>query len=92
MIVTLCHHVKVSSIQKATALRDRQAAVIEEDKDAKLLNSSMNKATRAFNVVGVDVNSKQPFTERVDAVDEAEAKTQVESKSKVVAAVEPNGA
>jgi len=89
MKATLSFGVEVSSLQKATALRDKAAAWLEEDPDVSVFNQTMSPISRQFTVVGVDVAGQVPFVEVTEAQDEDDAKAQVigKSKTKVVAEV-----
>lgn len=91
MNVILTFGVDVSSVQKATALRDKTAAWLDEDEDVTVTTQSMAPHGRPFFVAGVDTNTKEPFKERVEAADEQAATKQVvgTSKTRVVAVVQP---
>ena len=75
-----------TSVQKATALREKAAALLAEDPDCKVISSAQAQDTHAYEVLGVDTAGRKPFKERTEAKDpeEAEAKVVGESKTKVV--------
>lgn len=91
MRVTITHLVEVPSTQKATALRDKCAALLEEDADTTVITSNGSTNARSYRVVGVDTTSKKPFGEVVEADDPEGAAAQVVdgSKDRVVAEVTP---
>jgi hypothetical protein len=76
------HRIQASSPQKATACRDRCAAVLEDDGDVTVIASSQAQASRAYEVLGVDTAAKTPFKERTEAKDEKEAESNVVGSSK----------
>lgn len=85
----LTHKIDASSIQKATALREKVSQVLGEEAEVAVISSSVGQLTQAFEVVGVDTAEKKPFTERVEAKDQHEAEEKVATKTKVVAEVRP---
>lgn len=87
MIVTLTHRIEVPSMQKATAMREKCAALLDEDDDVTVINSMASKESKTFTVVGVDSKSKEPFEETVEAEDEEDARAQVATETKLVALV-----
>jgi hypothetical protein len=86
---TLTYSIDVPSTQKATALRERLAEVLEEDEDVTLINRTSSEDEQTYRVLGVD--GTKPFDETVSAKDKDAARSTVEGKgkSKVVAAVLP---
>lgn len=95
MRFTLTHQIDTTSPQKATALRDGCAQWLQ-DQSCQVISTSMSRTLPNWKVHGVDVTTKKPFTEQVEAETEADARTRVEEKgkpSKVVALVQRgNGA
>jgi hypothetical protein len=87
-IYVITHEIEASSVQKATAMRDKCAAYLE-DEDVRVIHSNVGAQGRRFKVVGVDVAGKAPFCEEVQAEDREAAAKQVASSTKVVAEVTP---
>lgn len=89
MKATLTFDVEVASTQKATALRDKLAAELDADTDVTLTHQSMAQRSARFKVIGVDVATKSPFAETVEAADADDAKQQAigNSKTRIVAEV-----
>ena len=87
----LSHKIATTSSQKAAALRDQLAALLDEDDNVTVINSSMAQVTQTYDVIGVDTSSKKPFRESIEAKDEEDAEARVvgKSQSKVVSEVRP---
>ena len=88
MKATITHQVEVSSIQKATALRDKVNELLGEDEEVFVIDSHSAQDQPIFTVTGVDTKTKEPFTEQIEAEDEDDAKVQAETGDRVVARVQ----
>jgi hypothetical protein len=84
---TLTYRIEASSVQKATAVRNKCAALLEETEGVEVRLSSMGRSMPDWNVIGVDTTSKQPFTEKVEAETEEAAKEKVEATKKATKVV-----
>lgn len=84
---TITHKIEASSVQKATALRDKCAEYLKADADVKVVGSAMSPVSHRFKVVGVDITGKEPFAEDVEADSADAARAKVASKTRVVAEV-----
>ena len=84
---TLTFQITDAEEAQVTALRDECAEWLTE-RGVKVTTQSMSRETQCFRVRGVDKDSK-PFDERVEAENEEAAKTEAETKGRVVAAVDP---
>lgn len=86
----LSHKISTTSMQRATALREKVSALLSEDPDCKVISSSQAQVTRDYSVEGVETTSKKVFREKVEAKDPTEAEASVvgSSKAKVVVRVE----
>lgn len=84
MIVTLRHSIEVASVQKATALREKLAAVLEGEEDVALVATDQARETRTFTVYGVNVEKREAFTEHVEATTEDEAQEKVAGRDIVI--------
>ncbi len=90
MIYVITHRAKVTSPQKAAALRDRITDLLIEDEDTDLIHAGMANDSPTFEVAGVNTKSKEPFTQTVSADDADQAKALTEEEDDmVVAAVSP---
>ena len=86
---TLTFRIEDASPQKAAALREKLAELLEEDPDVTLVNRMSSPDTQTYRVVGVNTADNQPFDERVEAKDEDDARKQAGTKTRVVALIAP---
>jgi hypothetical protein len=80
--------VEVASSQKATALRDKLADIAQQDEDVAVLGWGASQETRTFEVIGVDLDTEEPFTEQVEAEDEEAAREQIKAPKVAARVVE----
>lgn len=74
VIFTLTHRIETTSSQKATAMRDKCAAYLDEDNDVTVINSAMAQDSRQYVVLGANTLTKEPWRKTVEATDEETAK------------------
>lgn len=87
MIVDLTYRIDTSSIQKATALRDKLAELLNGDEEVAVVHQGSSQVTDTYEVIGVDTATKQPFRELVEAKSEEDAEAQAETGDRVAADV-----
>lgn len=88
MIFDLTYRIDVDSTQKAIAIRDKLASLLDEDEDTTLINSTSAQALTEYTVKGVDTKTSKPFEETVEAESADQAEEQVVSKTRIVVGVE----
>lgn len=89
MRATISFDIECSSIQKATAVREALSASIAEIEGAEAISAHVKQATFAYEVKGVDVETKEPFTEVVEAPTPVDAEQGYEGSHQVVVSVTP---
>lgn len=89
MRVTITHTIETTSVQKATALREKMAELLADDPDAALIAANTKQDTQTYHVVGYDVFKEESFEEDVEATDSQDAQDQVTTDSKRVVIVGP---
>lgn len=87
MIYDLTHRIEAETPQKATALRDKLASLLDEDEDTTLINSTSVQALTTYTVKGVDTKTSKPFEQEVEAESAELAEQQVVSKTRIVVGV-----
>lgn len=83
MKATITHRVDVANVQKLTALRDQQAAALNEDPDVTVIHSGSAQDSQTYEVRGVDLITEQVFTEEVEAQAADEAMDMVQGSGRV---------
>lgn len=85
MIYDLQFRVEVSSVQHATALRDRIGVLLTEE--TTLIDAHQAQALTSYTVKGVDTTKGTLFSEQVEAEDAEAAEQKVVSKTRIVVSV-----
>jgi hypothetical protein len=88
-IFTLSFRVDASSSQRAVVLRDRLAALLEDEDEVTLISASQAQDSSTYTVTGVDTATKEPFADTVEASDADAAREAVATKTKLVAEARP---
>lgn len=84
MLSTLSYRVDTTSPQKAVALRDKLANLLDEDLNTTLIASSSARDTTTYTVTAVDTEAKQKVEQQVEATSPEEAWSEVETDTIIV--------
>lgn len=84
MLADLSFRIDVSSVQRAAHLRDEISEFLSGQDETTVIGTQANKVTQDYTVLGVDITTKEPFTEAVEAVSPEEAEATVATATKVV--------
>lgn len=88
MVFALTHRIEASSTQRAVALRDKVAELLEAEDEVTVISSSQAQDDDAeFMVSGFDLEADAPFTQTVTAASADAAEAAVATETKKVAVV-----